>query len=645
MKNPGMLRALIAVFVLWGLLMPAEPAYAAGVVGTGTPASCTGFAFTVAVTAGGLITFNCGPAPVIIFVPGTETINVDTVLDGGSKVTLDGSGSVQMFSVPLGHSLTVRNITLSNGYSASFGGGAIYSLGGGVTVLNSTFFNNTAFDGGAILSGSGGLTITNSSFFDNSVHVAGFGGAINAQGPLTINGGYFEGNFAPTGFGGALDLQGPTTITNSYFKSNSSNYGGAIVMGPGSLTLSNSVFAGNTAGVVGGALEGGNMTISTTTFDQNGAPHGGAVSASAGVSIVSSTFTGNYATTTNGGGLENDGSGNTVSDSTFTGNTAAVNGGAIYNNASLSVNNTTIAANPTGGGIYNNSSATISFENSILSGNAPNNCSTLGTLTSLGNNIDSAFTCNFGSGDQSGVDPLLGALANNGGPTETMSLLAGSPAIDGGSNVTCAPTDQRGIKRPQGGTCDVGAYEVRTLSFTSVGAYDGWVLETGKNTNVGGILDTTGGTLLVGDNALNRRYRGFLSFNTAALPNSATLVLARVLVKQQALVGNPFGTQGALEVDPAKPYFGRGLALVSSDWQVPALPSLAGAFTSPPIGGWYSGEVGGAGLSKINKLGTTQMRLRFTTEHYNAHADYLSVYSGNYVKAGFRPRLIVYFNP
>jgi hypothetical protein len=101
--------------------------------------------------------------------------------------------------------------------------------------------------------------------------------------------------------------------------------------------------------------------------------------------------------------------------------------------------------------------------NTIVSGVSPAlNCGAnqLPVMTSLGHNLDSGTGCGVtGAGDLSGVNPLLGPLASNGGPTQTMALLSGSPAIDAGDDGACPSNDQRGVTRPQGSHCDIGAYE------------------------------------------------------------------------------------------------------------------------------------------------------------------------------------------
>src|SRR5262249_37062439 len=88
------------------------------------------------------------------------------------------------------------------------------------------------------------------------------------------------------------------------------------------------------------------------------------------------------------------------------------------------------------------------------------NCSLNDILHSAGHNLEGGTDCSFGSpGDLQNRDPLLGALANNGGDVDTLALLGGSPAIDAGDGVGCPATDARGVARPQGSACDIGAFE------------------------------------------------------------------------------------------------------------------------------------------------------------------------------------------
>ena len=141
--------------------------------------------------------------------------------------------------------------------------------------------------------------------------------------------------------------------------------------------------------------------------------------------------------------------------------------GELGTTGSLVLKNTTVTNNTStrGGGVNNNTNlntGTAQRVNTIVSGNFAvdgGDCFTKG-ITSLGHNLVSDGSCGFnGPGDISGVDPLLGLLQNNGGATFTQVLWPGSPAIDGGDDAACAATDQRGVTRPQGAACDIGAYE------------------------------------------------------------------------------------------------------------------------------------------------------------------------------------------
>ncbi|MCA1552805.1 MAG: hypothetical protein LC737_00340, partial [Chloroflexi bacterium] len=119
--------------------------------------------------------------------------------------------------------------------------------------------------------------------------------------------------------------------------------------------------------------------------------------------------------------------------------------------------------NPTAGNLYGSTNPTlIAAKSSVIHAGSPVNCYLSGGMfSSAGYNIDSDGTCLNGSpasGDQV-TDPQLAALANNGGPTLTHALRAGSPAIDTASNVGCPPIDQRGYLRPANSTCDKGAFE------------------------------------------------------------------------------------------------------------------------------------------------------------------------------------------
>jgi len=150
-------------------------------------------------------------------------------------------------------------------------------------------------------------------------------------------------------------------------------------------------------------------------------------------------------------------------------------GAGINNLGTLTITNSTFSGNSAAGGfgagVYNTGGGTVTLRNTILANNTSGgNCSGAINIDG-GNNIDDGATCGWGSasGSMSSTPPLLGALANNGGPTQTFALLTGSPAIDGvtfnGSN-SAPSTDQRGVPRPQGPRYDIGAFELDNITIT-----------------------------------------------------------------------------------------------------------------------------------------------------------------------------------
>jgi predicted outer membrane repeat protein len=199
------------------------------------------------------------------------------------------------------------------------------------------------------------------------------------------------------------------------------------------LTLQNLTIADGVAmsGSGGGVLNSGTLTVSNSTFFQN-------------ISVFN-----------NGGGISNSGT-LTVSNSTFSHNQAGQGGGIFHSIGTLTVSNSTFSQNnaTTGGGIYN-SSGTVTLRNTIVANNAPGgNCSGA-IINGEGNLSYPDSTC-----PGINADPKLLTLANNGGPTQTMALGAGSAAIDAAVDANCPNTDQRGVTRPQGAHCDIGAFEL-----------------------------------------------------------------------------------------------------------------------------------------------------------------------------------------
>jgi len=490
---------MLAVFVAT-LTTPALAA-AGGVVGDGTPGSCTEAALDAALAGGGSITFNCGASPVTITVTSAKNVTKSTSLDGGGLITLSGGGTTQLFVVNTKHvTLSLENVTISDGLAAGSPtrGGAIYSKGT-LNVANSTFANNTApssdggSDGGAIFN-LGALSVTDSTFNNNTAvsntnNTFAGGGAIFSAGVLRVSSSTFSNNSASAGngaigFGGAIQNLGTASVASGTFLSNSSGsaFGGGAICNMDKLSVSNSTFANNTSpNGSGGAIYNFGPTLSATnsTFTNNSAAlAGGAIeseadsappSAAGKVTVVGCTFAGNSAS--EAGAIDNIIGRLTVTNSTFADNSASVEGGAIYNFDQLTAASSTFFDNTSanGAGAAIDNAGTASAKNTIIATTTSDeNC--LGGLTDKGHNIDSGASCGFSHthGSLSSTDPQLdpAGLADNGGPTQTVAVEAGSPAINAGNESACkaAPVkgvDQRGFARPGTGSssCTIGAYE------------------------------------------------------------------------------------------------------------------------------------------------------------------------------------------
>jgi len=308
--------------------------------------------------------------------------------------------------------------------------------------------------------------------------------------------------------GGGILSAGNLTLTDSVVAHNTADFGGGIFSEPGTVILVNSTVNGNIGETAGGGLYiAGTLHMTNSTISNNASRNGGGLwnRGDSTVHLTSSTINGNSAD--EGGGIQNRGT-LTMTNSTVTDNLASGSGGGIHNlkkgtsdPVPLTLVNSTVTENTAvdGGGVYN-SGGTVQLVNTIVAKNTAStgpDCS--GDLASLGHNlIGFDFGCNFAAkgGDLVGmlgdfIDPLLGPLQDNGGPTETHALLEGSPAIDAGDNISCPETDQRDIARPQGSVCDIGAFELNlppVAENDSYSVHQGSTLDTISD-GLPGVLD------------------------------------------------------------------------------------------------------------------------------------------------------------
>lgn len=400
-----------------------------------------------------------------------------------STLTINGNGStIARTGAPLfrilqvgsatgtAGALTLDNIVITGGNPGQVGSGSV-DQGGGILVFaaNSTLAVNAGTITGNTARGGGGISIdgtlasaaiSNSTVSSNTASsgTGGFGGGIGVEGftsSLTLTNSNIVNNVAGTSTpaigaeAGAISVDGGAnviTITNSTISGNQAN--------------------GGTAGAVGGAIAetGGNAStyvITGTTINNNsanattGLAQGGAfvALADATVTIRNSTISGNSLSTPS----------------------ATAQGGAIFNNGGsvFLLSNVTVTNNSakTAGGLFQTGAGSITLQNSILAGNTASttgpDCN--GAIASQGHNlIGNTAGCTFAAstGDLLNVPANLGPLANNGGFTQThalnassLAIDAGDPGVPGSGGTACEATDQRGIVRPQGPRCDIGAFE------------------------------------------------------------------------------------------------------------------------------------------------------------------------------------------
>ncbi|HHY57052.1 MAG TPA: hypothetical protein GYA08_16640 [Chloroflexi bacterium] len=398
-----------------------------------------------------------GPGAVIVEVHNL-TLRDGHAPQGGGAIYINGTYVLIEESV-----IEECEAIYAGGMSNNGNGGAIYMSGGDLTILNSVLVNNTArasvigdVKGGAIHATNGANVLIEESILqENHAVVPDIGSDRTSAGAIFFN-------------GGNLTLRRSQIISNSVGATFSDNrgFGGAIYFAGVALQIVASTVADNTAGEAAGALylDGARAEIVRSTFSGNRAPqgYGGAIVNWSVLTITNSTFSGNLAKLTAAGVANNSAGVLSLLNSTFTDNACAIEGGIA------------------GGacGVYNwGAAATV--QNSILAGNRdlgsgrPLSPDAGGSFTSLGHNVVGVAADGFidgVNGDKVGtlsspLDARLFGLGANGGPTATHLPAWDSPVISAADAAACPPNDQRGVTRPAGAGCDVGAVEMGAPHF------------------------------------------------------------------------------------------------------------------------------------------------------------------------------------
>ncbi len=420
---------------------------------------------------------------------GNQAVREDNPPSGGG-LEIYGAGSIALVDSTINDNVAHRHTVTPSGCGAP-GGGGIYASTS-LFITRTLISNNRAVvDAAACSAASGGgvnalsgtdtpVIVADSRFIGNTAET---GGGLYA-GLVTLRNTVFISNMATTGAGGGIySAWGGTAISVTLQGNVAGDAGGGIY---GDVALSQSLVKDNTAGGNGGGLSGGGQVVSST-ITGNHAANGGGINAGT-IEIIASTLSANTAIT-DGGGIYVPYAGRggpivNVTNSTLSGNNAGRQGGAFSDFGGLSVSgrfisrahfrSTSIISNTapagSGGGLYHaghygdeEGPQQLTVEDVLLAGNTGGNCGgavSAEGFVSRGHNLSSDGSCPalIGPGDLKKIAAKVGPLANNGGPMLTHALLDGSPAIDAGS-ANCPPTDQRGIGRPQGAACDIGAYE------------------------------------------------------------------------------------------------------------------------------------------------------------------------------------------
>lgn len=498
-------------------LMPVDTSTPTTVVGTGTAASCTEAALRTAVTAGGIITFDCGgPATIAL----TQTLEVptdrDTVIDGAGLITLDGQDQVRLLRMNHANyrvndfALTLQGLTLTRGKATGTqqyptapapcsqgfydgAGGAVYVRDGVLRVFDCVFVGNHAaplgpdVGGGAIyLAGAKRGLISGSRFTLNDASNGGAVGVLNSD--LDVFNSTFENNSA---LGNGANSDDATKcsvldpVTNQHQVGSGGN-GGAICIDGGSdgtKTFCGVHFVNNHGGAdaLGGAVfrtpDAAKQTtvIDRCSFEGNTSPMGGGGAAyfhNSTLQVRASAFVSNSAR--GPGAIQSDGTTLDFENVTFAGNaaTAGLGGALALFSGNGALRFCTFANNTAeGGDLYFGAAitafATLAIDGCLFANNtaanpgAPMQCRL--DASSGAGNLQWPRTHRVGGADDAectpGItfaDPLLGAVGDHGGPTPTLLPSATSPALGAASN--CPAFDQRGRAR-SAASCTAGAVE------------------------------------------------------------------------------------------------------------------------------------------------------------------------------------------
>jgi len=403
----------------------------------------------------------------------------------GKATGTAGGGEGGGISAEAGTTLSLAGCTLTGNAASSNNptggaGGALSFRGSSLFVSNCTFTNNTTTGiGGAVYdAASQSSSFVSCTFTTNQAVAAGGALVVDAQTSATVTNCSFTGSTVTAGSGGALYVLGSAILSRSTVT------GGSASGGSTQASMSSSASRGGGICVIS-STGLGLVQLMQSTVSSNSAAAGGGIYCLGTLSMNSSTVSGNTASgdagTGDGGAgiLLESGGAATLLNSTIAGNTASGgSGGGLLVHGTASLTSCTVAYNSAGAGSGGGIAALASGGgapapsvqlSAVLTARNTANASNdvFGAFTSSGSNLVGEATGGTGftaARDQAGtaaapIDPLLSALGNNGGLTQTIALGANSPAVNGDYTATAPPVDQRGDPRPRGERADIGAFE------------------------------------------------------------------------------------------------------------------------------------------------------------------------------------------
>ena len=237
----------------------------------------------------------------------------------------------------------------------------------------------------------------------------------------------------------------------------------------------------------------------------------------------------------------------------------------------------------------------------------------------------------------------LSGIIGSGASFSTSALAVGTHTI------TASVTDSGGLPGSASISVTVTSEGSVTVTFYSVAAQDGRLWESTETSNVGGggnATENTTASLRVGDFSDDTQYRSIVSFDTSALPDTATITTATLRIKRGTLSGtSPFTTHGTCTVDMSSS-FGGSTAFAAGDFQAASAVAGVASMSSPATNGTFStGTLNAAGLAAVSKTGTTQFRVSMTLDdNDDLGSDYVGFYSGE-AASGNKPELVITYTP